>query len=182
MTDETEKRILNAALTIFARKGRDAATTKAIAEKAGRTEMTLFRKFGTKQNLFEKVMIQNLEKMKEDIDSIIHELDGKFKSPEMFLEAYVKSSVAFFENNIEVFTLIYNDNNPNVEPLLDDINNSVGEFISRNLQENTGINPRALGIYINAYIYYFSLEVYNGRDVQFDQKIKGLIDNLNFCF
>jgi len=45
MTNETEKKILNAALNVFARKGRDAATTKAIAEKAGRTEMTLFRKF-----------------------------------------------------------------------------------------------------------------------------------------
>lgn len=182
MTDETEKRILNAALTIFARKGRDAATTKAIAEKAGRTEMTLFRKFGTKQNLYEKVMIQNLEKMKEDISTVMQELDGKYQDPELFLKAYVKSSVEFFENNIEVFNLIYNDNNPNTEPLLDDINASIGEFIGRNLPENIGINPRALGIYINAYVYFFTLEVYEGKDVKFNQKIEGLINNLNLCF
>lgn len=182
MTDETEKRILTAALNVFAKKGRDAATTKAIAEKAGRTEMTLFRKFGTKNNLFDKVLSQNMEKIKRDIDSAIADLDGKFESPEDFLEAYVKNCVEFYENNIEMFALVINSDHPTVDPLMKYINDTIGEFIGRNLSKDAKINPKTLGIYINTNIYFLSLEVYNGRDIYFDQKVEGLINNLNLCF
>ncbi len=182
MTNETEKKILNAALNVFAKKGRDAATTKAIAEKAGRTEMTLFRKFGTKKKLFDQVMIQNMEKMREDIQAIIDDLDNKFESPEEFLENYIKRNVNFYEKNIEAFTLIINDDNAEVDPLMGNVNSHVGDFIGRNLPEDTKINPKILGMYINSYIYFLSLEVFNGKDVQFDEKIEGLINNVKSCF
>ncbi len=182
MTNETEKKILNAALNVFARKGRDAATTKAIAEKAGRTEMTLFRKFGTKKNLFDLVMIQNMEKMREDIKAIINELDNKFDTPEAFLENYIKRSVKFYENNIEAFTLIISDDSDSVDPLMGNLNNYIGDFFGRNLPKDTKMDPKILGIYINSYVYFLSLEVFNGRDVGFDEKIHGLINNLKLCF
>ncbi|MEN6593045.1 MAG: TetR/AcrR family transcriptional regulator [Methanobacterium sp.] len=181
MTNETEKKILNAALNVFARKGRDAATTKAIAEKAGRTEMTLFRKFGTKKNLFDLVMIQNMEKMREDIKAIIDDMDNKYDAPEAFIEDYIRRSVEFYENNIEAFTLIISDDNENVDPLMGNLNNYVGDFIGRNLPKET-IDPTILGIYINTYVYFLTLEVFNGRDVGFDERIDGLINNLKLCF
>ena len=181
MTNETEKKILNAALNVFARKGRDAATTKAIAEKAGRTEMTLFRKFGTKKNLFDLVMIQNMEKMREDIKAIIDDMDNKYDTPEAFIEEYIKRSVILYENNIEAFTLIINDDNENVDPLMGNLNNYVSDFIGRNLPKET-IDPKILGIYINTYVYSLTLEVFNGRDVGFDERIDGLINNLKLCF
>lgn len=182
MTDETEKKILNAALNVFAKKGRDAATTKAIAEKAGRTEMTLFRKFGTKKNLFDQVLTQNMEKMKGDIDAVIIDLDGKLDTPEEFLETYIKNCVEFYENNIDVFTLVINSEHPDVDPLMEYINTTVGDFFARNLPEDMKMNPRTLGMYINAYLYFLSLEVFNGRSVDFNQKVEGLVDNLNLCF
>jgi TetR/AcrR family transcriptional regulator len=182
MTNETEKKILNAALNVFAKKGKDAATTKAIAEKAGRTEMTLFRKFGSKKNLFDLVMIQNMEKMRTDIDIIINDLDDKFDNPESFLETYIGRAVQFYKNNIEAITLIINGDRPTVDELLGDINNYLGEFIARNLPDDTQIDPKYLGIFINSYIYSLSLEVFNGRNVQFDEKIAGMIKNLNHCF
>lgn len=182
MTNETEKKILNAALNIFAKKGRDAATTKAIAEKAGRTEMTLFRKFGTKRNLFDMVMLQNMKKMKEDIDTIIHDLDNKFENPEEFLENYVRRSAEFYENNMEGYTLLVNDDNADVDPLMGNINDYISEFIAKNLPKDTKINPKTLGIYINSYVYSATLEVFKGKDVGFDERIEGLINNLNLCF
>lgn len=181
MTNETEKKILNAALNVFARKGRDAATTKAIAEKAGRTEMTLFRKFGTKKNLFDLVMIQNMEKMREDIKAIIDDMDNKYDTPEAFIEEYIKRSVILYENNIEAFTLIISDDNENVDPLMGNLNNYVSDFIGRNLPKEA-IDPKILGIYINTYVYSLTLEVFNGRDVGFDERIDGLINNLKLCF
>lgn len=50
----TSEKILNAAIILFSQKGYDAVTTKVIARKAGVSEMTLFRHFENKLNLFEK--------------------------------------------------------------------------------------------------------------------------------
>ncbi|MDR3602209.1 MAG: TetR/AcrR family transcriptional regulator [Desulfosporosinus sp.] len=45
---------MNAAIVLFSQKGFTAVTTKEIAKVAGVSEMTLFRHFESKQNLFEK--------------------------------------------------------------------------------------------------------------------------------
>lgn len=50
----TEDKILNASVGLFSQKGYTAVTTKEIAKEAGVSEMTLFRHFESKQNLFEK--------------------------------------------------------------------------------------------------------------------------------
>ena len=48
----TQEKIFTAALALFAEHGYKATTTKAIAEKAGVNEVTLFRKYSNKENLF----------------------------------------------------------------------------------------------------------------------------------
>ena len=50
----TEDKILNASVVLFSQKGFTAVTTKEIAKEAGVSEMTLFRHFESKQNLFER--------------------------------------------------------------------------------------------------------------------------------
>ena len=45
-------RALDAALGLFVERGYKGATTRAIAERAGVNEVTLFRLFGTEQGLF----------------------------------------------------------------------------------------------------------------------------------
>jgi AcrR family transcriptional regulator len=55
-TDETRQRILMAAAQVFAEEGYARATTRALADAAGVNEVTLFRHFGTKQNLFAAVV------------------------------------------------------------------------------------------------------------------------------
>jgi AcrR family transcriptional regulator len=58
---DTEERILDAALKIFASEGYAGATTRRIAQEANVTEMTLFRKFKTKENLLKEVLKKNTE-------------------------------------------------------------------------------------------------------------------------
>lgn len=53
-TINTEDKILNASIILFSQKGYSAVTTKEIAKEAGVSEMTLFRHFESKHNLFEK--------------------------------------------------------------------------------------------------------------------------------
>lgn len=47
--DDTEQRILDAALRVFASEGFTGATTRRIAEEANVAEVTLFRKFKSKK-------------------------------------------------------------------------------------------------------------------------------------
>jgi AcrR family transcriptional regulator len=53
---ETRQRILDAAVEVGSRRGYARATTRLIAEHAGVNEVTLFRHFGTKQNLFSEAI------------------------------------------------------------------------------------------------------------------------------
>jgi AcrR family transcriptional regulator len=54
----TRQRILEAAVEVGSRLGYAQATTKAIADAAGVNEVTLFRHFGTKDNLFSEAIEQ----------------------------------------------------------------------------------------------------------------------------
>lgn len=60
MRDKTEQ-ILKAAIQVFTKKGFQA-TTQEIANEAGVAEVTLYRKFSTKQNLFISVIKKVIEK------------------------------------------------------------------------------------------------------------------------
>ncbi len=57
--DDTDIRILNAALKIFSSKGYSGATTREIAHEANVNEVTIFRKFQSKENLLKEVMSKN---------------------------------------------------------------------------------------------------------------------------
>ena len=54
-SDETRERILAAALDLFSRSGFAAVGTRAIAQAAGVNEVTLFRLFGSKRELYIEV-------------------------------------------------------------------------------------------------------------------------------
>jgi AcrR family transcriptional regulator len=71
MSAETEQKILDAALHVFSKQGYVGARTRMIAKKSGYTEMTLFRKFETKENLFNQVLITNQERIMEDFNSLL---------------------------------------------------------------------------------------------------------------
>jgi AcrR family transcriptional regulator len=55
MSDGTRERILAAALDLFSARGFSAVRTKAIAEAAGVNEVTVFRLFSSKRNLYREV-------------------------------------------------------------------------------------------------------------------------------
>jgi AcrR family transcriptional regulator len=56
--EDTGHRILQAAALVFAERGYTRATTRALAAAAGVNEVTLFRHFGSKKNLFAAVLQQ----------------------------------------------------------------------------------------------------------------------------
>ena len=57
----SDSQILDAALAVIAQQGYAGATTRQIADAAGINEVTLFRRFGSKQNLLKAVVEQEAE-------------------------------------------------------------------------------------------------------------------------
>ncbi|CAN5320316.1 hypothetical protein BH23GEM2_BH23GEM2_01470 [soil metagenome] len=53
---DTKQRILEAALVVYGQKGFRGATTRRIADLAGVNEVTIFRHFGSKQELFAEAL------------------------------------------------------------------------------------------------------------------------------
>ncbi len=56
--NDTRQRIIKAAIQVFSQKGYLGATTRAIAAAAGVNEVTLFRHFGSKENLLRAAIDQ----------------------------------------------------------------------------------------------------------------------------
>jgi TetR/AcrR family transcriptional regulator len=72
-TDET---ILDAALAVLAREGYGGATTKKIAEEAGINEVTLFRKFKSKENLIHEAKKLGLKRTLDNMDKTFRSIEG----------------------------------------------------------------------------------------------------------
>jgi AcrR family transcriptional regulator len=62
---KAEDKILDAALKVFASEGFTGATTRRIAEEANVAEVTIFRKFQSKENLLKEVLIKNRAEISE---------------------------------------------------------------------------------------------------------------------
>ncbi|WP_241654806.1 TetR/AcrR family transcriptional regulator [Granulicella sibirica] len=62
-TDETQRRLREAASAEFSAKGPDGTTMAGIAERAGINKERLYNYFGDKQSLFEMVLVDELEKL-----------------------------------------------------------------------------------------------------------------------
>ena len=76
--DETREKLLEATLQLISEKGYLGATTREIAALAGVSELTLFRKFGKKERLFEEMLESYtfLPRLKDLIEEI-HEMPVK---------------------------------------------------------------------------------------------------------
>ena len=107
MTDRTEQKILDAALKVFSEEGFKGATTRVIARESGFSELTLFRRFETKENLFNSVLVKNRENMLEELDMIL--VDKNFEDNREFLKILIKNLANLTENNFEfIHILVYN--------------------------------------------------------------------------
>ena len=71
--ENTKERILLAAREVFMRQGYAGATTRQIANEAGVNEVTLFRHFGNKENIFKAVVETgaDLDKLFAHMDSLL---------------------------------------------------------------------------------------------------------------
>jgi len=86
--DGKQRMLLDAAVEVFAECGYDEATTKEIARRANCSESLIFRYFGDKQGIFEKVVSHKLdEDTREERDLVASHPD----TIEQFLVQFFRS-------------------------------------------------------------------------------------------
>jgi TetR/AcrR family transcriptional regulator len=176
MTD-TEQKILDAALKVFAEKGYKGATTKVIAEESGFSEFTLFRKFKSKRNLYETVLIQNIQNLKVELESVF--IDEEFNNHRDFLQYIVKSLARVCRKNFEVFSLSLNEENHVLKPIMKECIGLHSNYIEKNLP-NQEIDYEILGLTISSFIYMLTLEEHHGRYwLNYESALDRFIDNLD---
>jgi AcrR family transcriptional regulator len=176
---ETEEKILDAALKVFARKGFDAATTRVIAEESGFTEMTLFRKFGTKKNLFDEVMIRGNQKIENDSGELSSITD--IKDVQSFLKSFVKSLDEFVLKNFEYFHLTIIEDSSTVKPMVRITTDYLTQYFSSQFPDKK-IDHEAFGYSIATFVYSLNIDRYYGRTASFGnyyESLDKLVDILN---
>lgn len=180
MTDETEQKILDVALKLFSEKGYGGATTRVIAAEAGFTEMTLYTKFKTKQNLFDQVMIYGMGKLNEDASSPVL-IDKEFEDPQDFLETYVRNMVEFVWNNLEFFKLVFNQDRKIAGPILKENIYDISKYIEKHIPHQK-IDYVVFALDIFSFVYMFNLAMYHGtQDPSREKILEQYIHNLSLC-
>jgi TetR/AcrR family transcriptional regulator len=90
----TDENILDAALAVLAREGYGGATTKKIAEEAGINEVTLFRKFKSKENLIQEAKKLNLKRSLDSMDQTFRSIENyDFEKGMIALGAHISDRV-----------------------------------------------------------------------------------------
>lgn len=90
-----ENMILKVALELFSKHGYGGVSTKQIAKESGVNEVTIFRKFETKSNLFQQV-ISKYAKEGDIIEKLKHDLTGVIEKDLMIFGLYF---YYFLQNN-----------------------------------------------------------------------------------
>lgn len=180
MTDKTKQKILDSALKEFAAKGYSGATTLNIAEKAGFSEKTLFRKFKTKKNLFDMVVIQNNDRLMEDFNLLL--VDDEFKTAHEFLEVLIKNLANLVDNHFEFVNLALNESNRMPKKIAPEtIPFHLSEYIEKNIR-NEKIDYPIFTITILSFLTSLMNDKQKGINfVDHDDALKKFISNLTLC-
>jgi len=94
---ETQRRILAAALELFAERGYSATSTAAIAESAGVAEKTIFANFATKARLFDQILNPAALELlvPEAFGGVRETLAMPWGTAAAFLDAFMHNRLAF---------------------------------------------------------------------------------------
>jgi TetR/AcrR family transcriptional regulator len=176
MTNSTEQKILDASLKLFAKEGYKGATIKLISIESGFSELTVFRKFETKKNLFEQVLIHNLRKLKKEQDSLLNNL--KSENTENLVKNLIMGMATVTYDNFDFIKIATYSRTESTEPIMIEINAALIQFVAKNIP-NKKIDPRSLALDMLAFVYMYALNKHQLRRLKVDieEVLEGYIKN-----
>ena len=168
--DATRKRILAAAKTEFAKNGLAGARVDVIAKRAKANKRMIYHYFGSKENLFTKV----LEDAYVDIRTAEQKLDLDDLEPREALETLVRFTWQYYLKNPEFLTLVNSENLHRARHLkesaiIHQVSRRFVDMVSKLLDRGSkagvfrpDIDPVQLNITIAAIGYYYLTNRYTG--------------------
>ncbi|MCQ6280310.1 TetR/AcrR family transcriptional regulator [Bacillus sp. EB600] len=105
---EKQQKIVETAIQMFAEKGYASTSTNEIAKAAGVAEGTIFRHFGSKENLLLSVILPFLlDAVPVVADEFINEVLTKpYHSFESFLATLIENRLEFVSENKQIFKIL----------------------------------------------------------------------------
>ena len=150
--DKTEQRIVDATIFLLDKEGMNGTTTKKIAKKAEVSEVTVFRKFKSKDNLLKIAKIYYSDYFLEKISDIFINYE------DTDLESLLKNTwwklVNFLDNNLDIIKIALDElmSNPEEEKIFSKFSDEVLKNLTNIFQEQIDkgkirkINPSAAAL------------------------------------
>ncbi|ATA18453.1 TetR family transcriptional regulator [Gibbsiella quercinecans] len=176
----TQKRILKAAKREFAQKGLGGARIDIVAEKAKSNKRMIYHYFGSKEELFQKVV----EDSYLDIREAEKKLHLERLPPQEAIETLVRFTWHYYLKNPEFLTLVNSENlhravhlkkSEAIKSAQQSMVSLMGNILKRGAQEGIfrpGVDPEQLIITIAAVSYYYFTNKYTGA-ILFDRNFMG---------
>jgi AcrR family transcriptional regulator len=175
MTEETREIIMGAALKVFAEEGYTGAKTRIIAKESGFSEMTLFRKFKSKENLFDTVLMEQKEYLLEEASIIFRYND--MENPVESFKGLIQRVHNLMEENFLFISLYVNERRRIPESILDEFI----IYLSRQIElrfPDIKINTRVFAFNIFYFIYAFIFDKYkNCSIIDHEEALNEFINN-----
>ncbi len=177
MTNNTELKIINSSLKVFSERGYVGATTMLIAEESGFSEKTLFRRFKTKENLFNKTILQKGQEMIKFFEESVL-IEKEFKNFRDFIETLLKNYRKLGDQYFEFFHVSITERTRIHEPIQAEFNFKLSEYIKKHIP-NKEIDYMTFGLTISAFMYMTITEYNLGHHaIDLDTVLKNFIDIL----
>ncbi|MFP4589368.1 MAG: TetR/AcrR family transcriptional regulator [Candidatus Acetothermia bacterium] len=108
-SEETKQKILDTTIEIISEKGYAPTTTKEIAGKAGVSEGTIFKYYGSKKDLLREIVDKTIREFKDySVNKAIPEVfaEAEDRPPQVFLYHLMKERVEFFREHSSAMQVI----------------------------------------------------------------------------
>ena len=150
--DKTEQKIVDATIFLLDKEGMNSTTTKKIAKKAEVSEVTVFRKFKSKDNLLKIAKIYYSDYFLEKISDIFTNYEDT--DLESLLKHIWGKLVNFLDNNLDIIKIALDElmSNPEEEKIFSKFSDEVLKNLTNIFQEQIDkgktrkINPSAAAV------------------------------------
>lgn len=150
--DKTEQKIVDATIFLLDKEGMKGTTTKKIAKKAEVSEVTVFRKFKSKDNLLKIAKIYYSDYFLEKISDIF--INYEDTDLESLLKHIWGKLVNFLDNNLDIIKIALDElmSNPEEEKIFSKFSDEVLKNLTNIFQEQIDkgkirkINPSAAAL------------------------------------
>jgi len=185
--ENTEEKILDAAMKVFSKEGYEGAKTLKIAREAGVSEVTLFRKFHSKENILKLVINRHQKEILQNLDSIL--LMEKDADVEICLQNLGKSLMQLMEERMDFIIMLMAEgrNRPEIAQLLNSFIKKLFEHLSEYFRYEMEqgkireMDPEVLAFTLQSFIFYSALagRIYDKNVLGDSEKsFEGFIDVL----